>query len=466
MSPRHSSTRKTKVGLISLGCPRNLVDSEILLGILRNNGFRISELNEADIGIINTCAFIDEAKRESIDMILDVIDLKKKGRLSKVIVAGCLAERYNRALLKDVPEIDGLIGCGDIEKICALIGRLNNKEAVSEISKTRSFIYSHAHPRLRITPPHYMYVKISEGCGNRCSFCVIPDIKGGYRSRPVESILAEVENASKKARVSEINLIGQDTTLFGADLTPARRNLARGRKALYGESKINELLKKLCAFNKHKRWVRLLYTYPSRIDDSVISLFAGEESLCRYIDMPVQHINDRILKAMNRRMSKRDIRGIIEKIRKAVPGVILRSSIIVGFPGETEKEFKELVDFVKDVKFERLGVFTYSREEGTPAYSYKDQVNEKVKLERFNALMSLQRDIAESVNRSFLGRTIDVLIDEKDEDAADSYIGRTEGDAPEADGEVFVKGKNLKPGDFAKVKITGTLEYDLIGEVL
>ncbi|MFH0840028.1 MAG: 30S ribosomal protein S12 methylthiotransferase RimO [Candidatus Omnitrophota bacterium] len=452
MKPPHSSTHKTKVGIISLGCPRNLVDSEILLGILEDNGFQISELVEADIGIINTCAFIDEAKRESIDMILEVIDLKKKGRLSKVIVAGCLAERYGKALMKDMPEVDGFIGCGDIEKIGALIGKLNNNEAVSEISKTHSFIYSHTHPRVKITPPHYMYVKISEGCRNRCSFCVIPDIKGDYRSRPLESVINEVEDASQCAHISEINLVGQDTTLFGADTA--------------GKPKITELLKQLCAFNKYKRWIRLLYTYPSHIDDGLISLFADEKSLCKYIDLPVQHINDRILKAMNRHMSKQDICGIIEKIRKIIPGVTLRSSIIVGFPGETEKEFKELVDFVKDVKFERLGVFTYSREEGTPAYSYKDQISEIVKLERFNTLMSLQKDIAEDINRSFLGKTIDVLIDEKDGDSTDSYIGRTEGDAPEVDGEVFVKGRGLKPGDFVKVKIAGTLEYDLIGEVL
>ncbi|MBU4488957.1 MAG: 30S ribosomal protein S12 methylthiotransferase RimO [Candidatus Omnitrophica bacterium] len=460
MKPQCPSIHKTKVGIISLGCPRNLVDSEILLGILEDNGFQISELVEADIGIINTCAFIDEAKRESIDMILEVIDLKKKGRLSKVIVAGCLAERYGNALMKDMPEVDGFIGCGDIEKIGALIGKLNNKEAVSEISKTHSFIYSHTHPRVKITPPHYMYVKISEGCRNRCSFCVIPDIKGDYRSRPLESVLREVEDASRRAHISEINLVGQDTTLFGTDLTPTRCADTPRRCT------INKLLKQLCAFNKYKRWIRLLYTYPSHIDDSLISLFADEKSLCKYIDLPVQHINDRILKAMNRHMSKRDICGIIEKIRKAIPGVTLRSSIIVGFPGETEKEFKELVDFIKDVKFERLGVFTYSREEGTPAYSYKDQISEKIKLERFNTLMSLQRDIAEDINRSFLGKTIDVLIDEKDEDAEDSYIGRTEGDAPEVDGEVFVKGRGLKPGDFAKVKITGTLEYDLMGEAL
>jgi ribosomal protein S12 methylthiotransferase len=385
-------------------------------------------------------------------MILEAAGLKKKGRLSKVIVAGCLPQRYGAGLVKGLPEVDGLIGCGDIEKIAALVRRLSQQEAVCEVSKSPSFIYSHSHPRFRITPPHYIYVKISEGCKNRCSFCVIPDIKGDYRSRPIESVLAEVDNASKEARISEINLVGQDTTLYGSDI--------------YGAPKINELLKKLCAFREYKRWFRLLYTYPSHIDDEFIDVLAGEEPLCKYIDLPIQHINDRILGLMNRRTAKRDIYGLIEKIRKRVPRVTLRSSIIVGFPGETEAEFSELVDFVKEIKFERLGVFTYSREEGTLAYNYKDQISEKVKLERFDTLMGVQKGIAEEINKSYLGKTVEVLIDGKDENAVDSYIGRTEGDAPEVDGEVFVKGRGLKPGDFAKVKIAGTMEYDLIGELV
>ena len=450
MKLSNPSAHKAKVGIISLGCPRNLVDSETLLGILKDKGFEISELREADIGIVNTCAFIDEAKQESIEMILEVADLKKSGRLSKLVVAGCLPQRYGKKLLETLPEVDGFIGCGDIEKISDLLANLSPKKAVSEISKTPNFIYSHSHPRFAMTPSHYMYVKISEGCKNRCSFCIIPDIKGDYRSRPIESVLAEVEDASRKSRISEINLIGQDTTLYGTDI--------------YGKPKIENLLKRLSAFRGYKRWIRLLYTYPSHIEASLISLFADEESLCKYIDLPVQHISDRILKLMNRQMTKSNIYGLIDKIRKRIPGVTLRSSIIVGFPGETDGEFNELVEFVRDVKFERLGVFTYSREEGTPAYNYKDQISEKIKLERFNTLMALQKGIADSINKSFLGKTIDVLIDEKSEDSTDFYIGRPENDAPEVDGEVFVKGRGLKPGDFVKVKITGTLEYDLIGE--
>ena len=458
---------KPKVGIISLGCPRNLVDSEVLLGILEKNGFEIAELRDADIGIVNTCAFIDEAKQESIDMALELIGLKNTGKLKAVVVAGCLSQRYGKALVKKLPEVDAFIGCGDIEKISDILKKISKKETAYEVSKTPSFIYSHAHPRYRITPPHYAYVKISEGCENRCSFCVIPSIKGSYRSRPIESVLKEVDGLSKAAHLSEINLVGQDTTLYGTDLTPTRCNVTPRRcKGVYGEPKIIELLKKLCASGGYKRWIRLLYTYPSHIEDELIGLFAEEKALCKYMDLPIQHINDKILARMKRPTTKRDIWDLIKKIRSRIPGVTLRSSVIVGFPGESDEDFSELVDFIKEVKFERLGVFTYSQEEGTPAYDYSDQIDEESKLERFNTLMSIQKDIAQVINRSFLGRTIEVLIDEKDESAEDSYIGRTEGDAPEVDGEVFVKGRGLKPGDFVKVKIAGTLEYDLIGEVI
>lgn len=446
------SNKVIKAGIISLGCPRNLVDSEVLLGILEKKGFAIVELREADIGIVNTCAFIDEAKQESIDMVLELVSLKKTGKLKAVVVAGCLSQRYGKTLIKEFPEVDAFIGCGDIEKIGDIVKRLSGKEASYAVSENPSFIYSHTNPRLQITPPHYAYVKISEGCRNRCSFCVIPSIKGSYRSRPIESVLKEIENISAKTHLSEINLIGQDTTLYGADI--------------YGKSRITELLKTLCSLKEYKRWIRLLYTYPSHIDDELIGLFAEQKALCKYMDLPVQHISDKILKSMNRHTTKRDISELIKKIRARIPGVVLRSSIIVGFPGESVEDFNELVDFIKEAKFERLGVFTYSREEGTPAYDYSGQIKEEVKLERFNTIMSIQKDIAEEINRSFLGRTIEVLIDEEDDSAEGMYIGRTEGDAPEVDGEVFVKGRGLKPGDFVNVKITDTLEYDLVGDAI
>ena len=442
--------RKTKVGIISLGCPRNLVDSEVLIGVLEKEGFKITDIKEADIGIVNTCAFIDDAKKESIDMILELTELKKAKGLKNVVVAGCLSQRYGRSLLEELPEVDAFIGCNEILKVGNVLQSLDKEKRLCEVSSNPSFIYNDSIPRIQITPPHYAYVKISEGCENRCSFCVIPSIKGEYRSRAIESILREVEIISKKAKLSEINLIGQDTTNYGKDL--------------YGKRRISELLANLCEFKDYKRWIRLLYTYPSHIDDKLIDIFSREESLCKYIDLPIQHVSNKILAMMNRKTHKKDIMHLIEKLRKRIPGLVLRSSFIVGFPGETEKDFKELVDFAKEVRFERLGVFTYSREEGTPAYNYKDQVSEDVKLERFNTLMSVQREVATSINESCLGKTIEVLIDEKDESSSDMYIGRSPGDAPEVDGQVFVKGKNLKQGDFVRVKITDTLEYDFVGE--
>ena len=433
-----------------MGCPRNLVDSEVLLGILEKEGYEIADMKDADIGIVNTCAFIDDAKKESIDIILELIELKKAKRLFAVVAAGCLSQRYGKALLKGMPEVDAFIGCDEILKIGDILRRLDKGKKLCEVSSTPSFIYSHTQPRILITPSHYVYVKITEGCGNKCSFCVIPSIKGSYRSRPVESILKEVDVISKRERVSEVNLVGQDTTFYGMDL--------------YGKPAIKELLKKLCNFRDYRRWIRLLYTYPSHIDDELIDIFAEESSLCKYIDLPIQHVNDKILKNMNRKMRKKDITGLIEKIRKHVPGVVLRSSIIVGFPGESDKDFQEVVEFIKKVKFERLGVFTYSREEDTPAYNYKNQIAEDVKLQRFNTLMSVQKEIAGDINKSYIGKIIEVLIDEKDENSKGTYIGRTQGDAPEVDGEVFVKAKGVNVGDFVDVKINDTLEYDIVGE--
>ncbi len=435
-----------------MGCPRNLVDSEVLLGVLKKEDYETADIKDADIGIVNTCAFIDDAKTESIDTILELTELKKAKRLSAVVVAGCLPQRYGKVLLKGLPEVDAFIGCDEIPKIARILRSLDKNKKLYDVSAKPSFIYSHTHPRIQITPPHYAYVKVSEGCENRCSFCVVPSIKGAYRSRPIESVIKGVEAISARQRLSEIDLVGQDVTLYGKDL--------------YGKPAIKALLEKLCAFREYKRWVRLLYTYPSHIDDGLIDMLAEEALLCKYMDLPIQHINDKILKMMNRKMCKKDIITLIEKIRKRVPNVVLRSSVIVGFPGERDETFQELAGFIKDIRFERLGVFTYSREEGTPAYDYKNQVDEKVKLERFNVLMSVQKEIACSINESYRGKMLDVLIDEKDENSKDTYIGRTEGDAPEVDGEVFVKAKDIKPGDFVKVRITDTLEYDLVGEII
>ncbi|MBN1871189.1 MAG: 30S ribosomal protein S12 methylthiotransferase RimO [Candidatus Omnitrophica bacterium] len=444
---------KPKVGVISLGCPRNLVDSEVLLGTLQRDGFSIVDIHEADIGIVNTCAFIEDAKKESIEMILELAQLKKAGRLESVIVAGCMVQRYGDVLGKEFPEVDAFIGTDQITKITHILRKSKDKKGLCETSKRPSFIYDHTHPRVFITPRHYMYVKITEGCDNLCSYCVIPAIKGRFRSRTIESVLEETEAASKERKISEINLVGQDTTLYGKDI--------------YGRPAIVELLKRICALDHGRRWIRLLYAYPSHIEDDLIELIAMENSLCKYIDLPIQHINDRILKKMHRSMTKDDIEDLIAKIREKIPGVLLRSSVIVGFPGETEEQFEELLDFIKHTRFDRLGVFTYSREESTPAYEYGAQLDEETKTERFDKIMAVQKEIAESLNESYKGRTVEVLIDEKREGEDGIYVGRTQGDAPEVDGEVFVKAKGteIEPGDFVNVKITDTLEYDLVGDV-
>lgn len=410
---------KAKVGILSLGCPRNLVDSEAILGRLSLKGHKIVDLKDADIGIINTCAFIEEAKRESIDAILGLIDLKKEGRLKKVIVYGCLAQRYKTELQKELPEVDAFVG-----KIS-----LNHDAAC-----------------FSITPKHFAYLKICESCVNNCSYCVIPKIKGKFTSLPMSSCIAKVEKFNS-GRLCELNIIGQDISAYGLDL--------------YKAKKLPVLLKKIIKSASDIGWIRLLYLYPSRVSEELIEVIKGEEKICKYIDLPIQHINDRILKLMNRQTKKADIIKLIEKLRKEIPGVAIRTSCIVGFPSETDKEFNELLQFIKDMRFERLGAFIYSREEGTVAYNFDGQVSDQVKKARFDSVMSLQQEVSKENNRKLLGKILRVLIEEKKDGV---YLGRTQYDAPEVDGIVYVKTKRLlKAGDFVDVKIADTLEYDLVG---
>ncbi|MCX5707472.1 MAG: MiaB/RimO family radical SAM methylthiotransferase [Candidatus Omnitrophica bacterium] len=410
----------SKIGILSLGCPRNLVDSEHILGQLKFHGHPIVDIQDADIAVINTCAFIEDAKAESIQAILDLIELKKSGKLKKVIVYGCLAQRYQEKLRREFPEVDAFVGRSDL---------------VEEPK------------RVALTPGHYAYLKICEGCLNNCSFCVIPKIKSTFRSLKISSVLKQAEGFNRQG-LSELNIIGQDITGYGLDL--------------YGKFKLAQLVKSIARKSPRIGWLRLLYLYPSRVSDDLLKLIRDEPRLCKYIDLPIQHINDRILKSMNRHTTKRCILELIERARKIIPGVCLRTAIIVGFPSETEREFKELLGFIKDVQFERLGAFVYSREEDTPAFSFPGQLNKKVKLARFDAVMSAQQEISRQVNLKFLGRTLKVLIDEK---GNDYYIGRSEFDAPEVDGQVYVNSKRpFNPGDFVEVKITDTLEYDLVGK--
>ncbi|MBU2540970.1 MAG: 30S ribosomal protein S12 methylthiotransferase RimO [Candidatus Omnitrophica bacterium] len=416
---------KTKVGILSLGCPRNIVDSEGITSRLYLKNFQIVDINQAEIAIINTCAFLKEAVEESIDKILDLVELKKQGRLRKIIVSGCLPSRYKSQLIHSLPEIDAFIG----------------PQKLSEKNT----------PILRLTPKHYSYVKITEGCLNKCSFCIIPKLKGKFASRSIESILEEIQSIDINGK-KEIDIIGQDISQYGLDL--------------YKEYALDRLLANICKKLKYIKWIRLLYLHPSHITDELIRVVAGEKAICKYIDLPLQHINDVILKRMNRQISKRQIINLIENIRKEIPDVAIRTSFIIGFPGETDKQFKELLKFIEEMRFERLGVFLYSREEDTPAYHFKEQIPEKVKRRRFDELMGLQQSVASSLCRESLNTTCDVIIDEKCKDDPDTYLGRTSQDAPEVDGVVYVKAKDLKIGDIVSVRITDSLEYDLIGEVV
>ena len=416
----------TKIGILSLGCPRNLVDSESILGRLALKGYPIVDIDKADVAIVNTCAFIKDAKVESIDAILDLVELKKEGKLKKIIVYGCLPERYRDDLRKELPEVD------------AFIGRIS---------------LNHSFRRFAIIPKHYAYLKICEGCLNNCSFCIIPKIKGRFTSLDINSIFEKID-AFDKAKISEVNIIGQDITTYGIDL--------------YGRIKLTEILESIVKRIKNIGWIRLLYLHPDRLTDELLHLIKDSQKICKYIDLPIQHINNRILKLMSRKTKKSDILKLIDKIRRVIPAVTLRTSIIVGFPSETEKEFKELLRFIEDARFERLGAFIYSREEGTDAFSFEKQIPKEIKLERFNAIMSCQKNISEEINKNFLGRIIDVLVEEKYSTSiskSEIYLGRSQYDAPEVDGLVYVNSKRkLAPGDFVKVRITDTLEYDLVGK--
>ncbi|MBI4707026.1 MAG: MiaB/RimO family radical SAM methylthiotransferase [Candidatus Omnitrophica bacterium] len=413
---------KTKIGILSLGCPRNLVDSESILGRLGDKGYQVVDIDKADVAIVNTCAFITDAKEESIDAILELAELKKEGRLKKIIVYGCLAQRYKKELVRELPEIDAFVG---------------------------SIGLNHEKRRFPITPEHFVYLKICEGCVNNCSFCIIPKIKGKFTSLDKEAVLEKVRQFNKEKK-SELNIVGQDISGYGIDL--------------YKKPVLAGLLKDIVRNSSNIGWIRLLYLNPARISEDLIKVINDSVNVCKYIDMPVQHINNRVLKLMKRSTNKSDIIKAIEKIRKNISGVSLRTSLIVGFPSETDKEFQELFDFVKDARFERLGVFTYSREEGTAAYSMKAQLPEKLKQERFNSLMQLQQDISKEINTKLLGNTLKVLIDGQENGC---YLGRTQGDAPEVDGTVYVSSsRKLVPGDFVNVKITDTMEYDLTGKVV
>ena len=434
-----------KVGMISLGCPKNQVDGEALLAKLAAAGYQIvNEIENSDVMIVNTCGFIEDAKREAIDTILEVAQYKEAGVISALVVTGCLAERYQDEILKEMPEIDAVIGIGanaDIVKVCdkALCG-------IQTSNYPNKCYLPINDERILSTPSHWAYLKIAEGCDNRCSYCAIPGIRGKFRSRKIESVVDEAKSLVNRG-VKEIILVAQDTTKYGQDL--------------YGEYSLDKLLKELVKIDGLE-WIRLFYCYPQRITDSLIDVIANEDKICKYIDIPLQHSDTTVLKNMNRVGDGNDYRVLLDKMRKAIPDLALRTTFMVGFPGETDEQFENLCDFVKDMKFDKMGCFTFSPEEDTPAFDMDNQIDEDVKKRRQEVLMNAQYSITEASNKNRVGNVYKVIIDSF---ADGKYTGRSYMDSPEIDsGIIFTSNKKLNIGDFVNVKITDFDGYDLIGE--
>ncbi|MBI3803873.1 MAG: 30S ribosomal protein S12 methylthiotransferase RimO [Nitrospirae bacterium] len=448
---------KKKVGLVSLGCPKNQVDSEVMLGSLLQAGYELTaEEAEADIVIVNTCGFIDQAKEESIETLLEMAELKKTGRCRALIATGCLTQRYSGDLLDQLPEIDAVVGTGDFPKIVSLCDALLNPKRTDDrprLTETPTYLYQPETPRLRLGPKHWAYIKVSEGCNYRCSFCSIPSFRGDLQSRTVDSVVREAQALAAEG-VIEINLIAQSLTSFGWD----RRN----------KGELVTLLKALTRVDGIE-WIRLFYTYPTDFTDALIDLIAEEEKICRYIDLPLQHIDDGILKKMNRKGKRREIERLIQKLRERIPEVTLRSTFIVGFPGETEKEYRTLSEFIRETEFDRLGIFTYSLEEGTSAHPLGDPVPEETKRKRRQTLLEMQRKISRRKQRKMIGTTQTVLIDGLSKESDLLLEGRLEGQAPDVDGVILINdtgGRVVNGGEFVSVRMTAAHDYDLVGEVV
>ncbi len=438
-----------KIGMISLGCPKNQVDAEHMLALMDAEGWEIVDyVDGCDAVIVNTCGFIDDAKKEAIENILDMVELKKEGVISKIIVTGCLAQRYKDEIVKEIPEVDAVIGIGangdiikTVEEVMSGVDTIENYPPQCDLPLEGQ--------RILTTPQYWAYLKIGEGCSNRCTYCTIPSIRGNMRSRSMENVIDEAKQLAESG-VKELILIAQDTTSYGLDL--------------YGELKLPELLNELCKIDSIE-WIRLLYCYPDRITDELIETMKNQEKVVNYIDLPLQHADDKILKAMNRRGDQALIRNVISKLRTEIPDVVIRTTFIVGFPGEGEEEFETLAEFVNEIEFDRLGVFTFSPQEGTPAFDMEDQVDEDIKTRRGEVIMQDQYSIMEEKNNEKIGKTYRVVVEDYD-GYSDSYTGRTYMDAPEIDGLVkFTSHKDLDIGDFVDVEIFDVEDYDLIGEV-
>ena len=438
-----------KIALESLGCSKNLMDAEIMTGILKEKGYEfVEEFAEANIIIVNTCGFIRDAKQESIDTIVELSQLKEFGKLKYLIVTGCLAQRYADELLEEIPEIDAIVGTGNFMNISEIIDRLESEKNVTEIGNIE-FAFDETLPRYVSTPEHMAYLKIGEGCSNHCTYCIIPKLRGKYRSRKIEDIVEEAKTLAAEG-VKELVVIAQDTTRYGEDL--------------YGEAKLAELLEELAGIEGIK-WIRIMYSYPESITEKLIDVIAAHDNICSYFDMPIQHASNRVLKRMNRRTSKEDIRNKVEMIRSKIPDAVIRTTVIVGFPGETEEDLEELIEFMKEIKFDRLGAFAYSKEEDTPADRMDGHMDEEIKEERRDRVMMVQQAISEEINQKREDKVFEVLIEEEAEDGV--YVGRTQGDAEEIDSVVYVNSdEELEIGSFVNVYITEAMEYDLIGDVV
>lgn len=436
-----------KILFISLGCDKNLADSEEMLGLLTAGGHEITDdETQADAIVINTCCFIKDAKEESVKTILEMAEYKKTGSCHALIVTGCMAQRYQKEIIEEVPEVDAVLGTtsyGDIVKALEEAVAGNHFEEFRDID----YLPDTGSKRVLTTGGHFGYLKIAEGCDKHCTYCIIPKLRGKFRSVPMERLIAQAEDMAEQG-VKELILVAQETTVYGKDL--------------YGKKSLHILLKKLCEI-RGIRWIRILYCYPEEIYDELIETIRDEKKICHYLDIPIQHASDHILKRMGRRTSKQELIDIVGKLRKEIPDIVLRTTLITGFPGETEEDHEELKEFVDEMEFDRLGVFTYSPEENTPAAEMADQVPEEVKEERRDELMELQQEISYDRGQDRIGQELLVMIEGKVADES-AYIGRTYGDAPKVDGYIFVQtGELLMTGDFAKVRVTGALEYDLIG---
>ena len=435
---------------VSLGCDKNLVDSEVMLGLLANHGHQMVDSEEdADVIVVNTCCFINDAKEESIQTILEMAEYKKTGSIKALIVTGCLAQRYKQEIMDEIEEVDAVLGTTSYDKIVEVIDEALQGHKSLELTDIDALPTVDS-KRLVTTGGHFAYLKIAEGCDKHCTYCIIPKIRGNFRSVPMERLIKEARDLVEQG-VKEIILVAQETTLYGVDL--------------YGKKSLHVLLKELCKIGG-LRWIRILYCYPEEITDELIQVMKEEDKICNYLDIPIQHASDGVLKRMGRRTSKQQLIDTVKKLREEIPDIALRTTLITGFPGETEEQHEELMEFVDEMEFDRLGVFTYSPEEDTPAATMSDQIEESVKEDRQAELMELQQEIAFDLAERMIGKEVIVMFEGKVADE-NVYVGRTYMDAPNVDGLIFVEtNEELMSGDFAKVRITGALEYDLIGELI